>query len=376
MSEGERASDAVGAAQVGNMKKQLVYRCSWGFGILVLVAFLLSVCQLMTRPVPAAFVSYRFSDACIPCASGPVYREGVAHPDGITRSVHASTLAVLTNGNVLAAWYGGSREGAGDVAIYMATYNSHTKTWGETRRVVDAVQTGGETGRPIRKLGNPVLVSDSQGTVRLFYVSVSVGGWSFSSINRIQSDDGGRSWSPARRMITSPFLNLGTLVKGAPLFFSDGSIALPVYAEFMGKFGELLRIDRCGRVMDKNRISHGRRSIQPVIVPRDPQHAVALLRNCGEGDRRVLRTVTADGGVSWGALESLDLPNPDAALAAVRIDRQRLLLVFNNTSRGRHNLSIAVSQDGGSQWRVIHVLEDAPSRRGRFSYPFLVACSI
>lgn len=173
-------------------------------------------------------------------------------------------------------------------------------------------------------------------------------------------------------MITSPFLNLGTLVKGAPLFLSDGSTALPVYAEFMGKFGELLQIDRLGRITDKTRISHGRRSIQPVVVPSGPQHAIALLRNCGEGDRRVLRSVTSDGGSSWGELESLGLPNPDAALAAIRVDSERLLLVFNNASRGRHNLSVAISQDGGSQWRIIHILEDAPSRWGRFSYPFLV----
>lgn len=112
------------------MKNQLTFRGSWGFGILVLVAFLLSVVQLVTRPVPASFVLSHASDAGVPGAPGAVYREEVVHPDGITRSVHASTLAVLTNGNILAAWYGGSREGAGDVAIYMATHDSKTKTWG------------------------------------------------------------------------------------------------------------------------------------------------------------------------------------------------------------------------------------------------------
>lgn len=33
-------------------------------------------------------------------------------------SCHASHLALLPNGDVLAAWFGGSREGADDVAIW------------------------------------------------------------------------------------------------------------------------------------------------------------------------------------------------------------------------------------------------------------------
>ena len=33
-------------------------------------------------------------------------------------SCHASTIAELPNGDLLAAWYAGSREGAKDVAIF------------------------------------------------------------------------------------------------------------------------------------------------------------------------------------------------------------------------------------------------------------------
>ena len=37
--------------------------------------------------------------------------------------------------------------------------------------------------RYIRKLGNPVVTRDAAGRIWLFYVSVSVGGWSGSAIN-------------------------------------------------------------------------------------------------------------------------------------------------------------------------------------------------
>ncbi len=341
----------------------------------VLLALIVSVHQFMIHPVSPAFVCPSPFELQTHRERRPVYVEGFIHQEGITPSVHASTLTSLTNGNVLAAWYGGSREGAVDVVIYGAEYNSAGKTWGAVRKIIDPEKTGKETGRFVQRLGNPVLCSDDQGGVGLFYVSISAGGWSYSSINFIRSCDGGTTWAPARRLVTSPVLNLGTLVKSAPLRFSDGSIGLPVYAEFIGKFGELLRVNRLGRVLDKRRISSGKRSIQPAVVPLGKKKAVALFRNCGEEeDRRILRTASYDGGESWCALSQLNLPSPDAAVALLPIGGKKLLLAFNNSSRGRYNLSLAISEDGGNQWRIIRVIENG-SERERFSYPFLIEAS-
>lgn len=41
-----------------------------------------------------------------------------------TRICHASTLLRLNDGTILCSWFGGSREGAADVGIWLARYSS------------------------------------------------------------------------------------------------------------------------------------------------------------------------------------------------------------------------------------------------------------
>ncbi|WP_206336497.1 exo-alpha-sialidase, partial [Pseudomonas viridiflava] len=92
---------------------------------------------------------------------------------------------------------------------------------------------------------------------------------------------------------------ISTLVRAAPVFHADGSIGLPVYHEFLGKFAEYLYPSPDGDVIDKFRISRGKNSLQPTVVPLDGQRAVALLRYAGETHHRVLASRTEDGGQTW-----------------------------------------------------------------------------
>src|SRR5277367_981410 len=45
---------------------------------------------------------------------------GAKAGNGVNRDNHASTVVELRNGDVMAAWFGGTKEGAPDVAIYGA----------------------------------------------------------------------------------------------------------------------------------------------------------------------------------------------------------------------------------------------------------------
>ncbi len=245
---------------------------------------------------------------------------------------------------MLAAWYGGSREGAKDVAIYQSRFEGGA--WSPAVRVATARQTQADVHRYVRKLGNPVLCRDARGRLHLFYVSVSVGGWGGSALNHMASADEGATWSRARRIVGSPFLNISTLVKGAPLLLEDGSLLLPAYHEFLGKFPELLRIGPDGEVLGRYRIAFGRRAIQPSVVPVDRKRALAYMRHTGPGPRRVMLSETRDGGVHWSALEPLALPNPDAAVSALRLPDGTFLLAYNPSESDRRTLSLAVSADG------------------------------
>jgi predicted neuraminidase len=326
--------------------------------------------QTLSAPAPSGFAVSKPS-AVRDADRTPLYDERYAS-SAATPSVHAAT-ALPVPGGMRAFWYGGTREGAGDVAIYSALYEQATSRWSPERPVATRTSTQAGLGRYIRKLGNPVVSRDARGRLWLYYVSVSVGGWSMSSINAMMSADHGATWSAPRRLVTSPFLNISTLVKGRPYLHEDGSLGLPAYHELFGKFGELVRLDNEANVIGKTRLSRGSDGIQPAVAVRSASEAIAFMRYTGGGPGRVLAVRTRDGGRTWSEPEKLSVPNPNAAVDAAALPSGELLLVFNNRPQDRNNLSLAVSSDAGASWRVVHAFEDDPlgDRSVEFSYPWL-----
>ncbi|NMG73591.1 hypothetical protein GPA25_02345 [Aromatoleum diolicum] len=273
--------------------------------------------------------------------------------------VHAASVAALPDGRLFAAWFGGEREGSTDVNVYGAFYRPESGSWSDQAVVASPEQTSSDLGHLVRKMGNPVAFMVPSGELWVVYVSVTLGGWATSHLNLIRSADLGRSWMPATRLVTSPFFNLSTLAKGAPVAFDNGDIGLPVYHEMAGKFGELLVLSATGEVRRKVRLDHGSRSLQPVILVKDARHAVALQRFAGETKPpRAWRSETRDGGRSWSPVEATDLANPNSALAALALDDGRLIAVANDTEDERLRLSLLASEDDGRHWRVIHRFED------------------
>ncbi len=308
-----------------------------------------------------------------------IYSESFIFPKGLNAYNHASSLIELNNGQILAVWYGGSREGAPDVKIFKSVYgpikpgDPNIKDWSKPIAVIDATRVSKDLARYVKKIGNPVIHRDDAGKLWIFFVTVSVGGWSGSSLNYIISEDEGVNWSKTKRLITSPFLNVSTLVKGQPFNYKDGSIGLPVYHELAGKFSELLRINKNGAIISKARITHGRQSLQPSIAILGKKNAIALMRYSGKAPKRILSSTTADGGMTWSPGKKLSLPNPNSGLMVRAVADNRLLLVFNNTEHGRHILSLAVSADGGGSWKIIHDFERRPAEsKDRFSYPYFI----
>jgi len=324
-------------------------------------------------------ISWKFSaQGGISAARGgdPLYEEDYVNTEGFTRSVHCPTVVSLRGGNLLAVWYGGTREGAPDVALYQSVWDRGSGAWSTPCRLMDAGAAGADLGRYVRKMGNAVLCEDGRGRVWLFFVTVSLGGWSGSSINYSISEDDGCHWSRCNRLVTSPLLNMGTLVRGTPLRYKDGSLGVPAYSELWGKRGQLIRIASDGTVLDRSRITWGRTFLQPSVVPLDADHAVAFLRNSGEKSRRIFDARSSDGGGSWSYPHRMDLPNPDSAVMGLDSGEGDLLLVFNNMMIDRDDISLARSADRGKSWRVIHEFEKAsPSEWEEidgFSYPFLI----
>ncbi|ROM55138.1 hypothetical protein BK648_06460 [Pseudomonas poae] len=283
----------------------------------------------------------------------------------ITDFVHSSSVTALPGGDLMAVWFAGSREGAADVQVRAARFDARSGEWGAEQVVATRESTRDGTQRYIRKLGNPVIALGPDQRLWMFYVSVSVGGWATSAINVMVSDDLGANWSAPRQLVTSPFFNISTLVRAAPVFHADGSIGLPVYHEFMGKFAEYLYLSADGAVIDKFRISRGKHSLQPTIVPQDGQRAVAMLRYAGETHHRVLASRTEDAGQTWSEPYPLAPANPNSSLAAVATQDDGLLVALNDLQDGRFKLSLYGTDARLSQWRTVVELDQSPDPLGQ-----------
>ncbi len=314
------------------------------------------------RPVPV----YLPPAAIAAHQKGPVFdTHWVSNNE--TNEAHSASIAI-TGGKPVVVWYGGTEEGHRDVAIFSSSFDGE---WSTPKAIADRYSTEQALGRYIRKVGNPSLYSWPDGRLGLYYVSVSFGGWAASSINYMESLDQGTLWTSPVRLVTSPFLNISTLVRTEGLPLADGSVQLPVYHEFLGKFSETLTISSDLAIMDKVRISRGKYSLQPAITNLDESSAIGLLRYSGAPPNRVLSVFTEDAGAHWSTPTRTKLPNPDSAVSMVNLGNGNLLLALNDLEDGRHRMSLAIGSAG--DWKIVKVLEEEASigveHEFEFSYP-------
>lgn len=281
----------------------------------------------------------------------------------VAPSAHASTLTILPDGKLMAAWYAGSREGAKDVAIFTSILKK--SGWSEPVKLVTRETVAGAVLAQVRKIGNPVLFTVNN-KVWLWFVSVGIGGWAGSQINLMQSDDG-EKWTKPRRLVTSPFFNISTLVRTRPVFLENNEIGLPISQESFVKFSEFLRLNADGKILMKSRMPNPS-TLQPAVLVENQKAAHAFLRDHDEnGLHRVRHAKTGDGGTSWQALPPTDIPNINNSLAVLKLPSGAWLLVGNDNHRDI--LSAWVSNDFGKTWHFRRIIEKGD---GEYSYPFLL----
>lgn len=282
-----------------------------------------------------------------------------------TLSCHASTLAELPDGRIFCAWFGGTREGARDVGIYGAFRSA--SGWSEPLLIVSRETAQKELGRSIRKLGNPVL-HFQDGKLHLFFVSVSIGGWSGSCVNHALLDENGKLIpGSVRRLRLSPFLNLSNLVRCPALPLANGEIDLPIYHEFKQKFARMVRLSPDGKVLSTTQIA-APSAIQPCVVPVSEKEAFAIMRTPEKGP--IPAAQTQNGGGSWRSLPPLPIFNPDSSVALLRLNDGRFLLV-GNPEEGRGTLNLWISEGPTfEKWVLLQELEKTP--KCEFSYPFMI----
>lgn len=291
-------------------------------------------------------------------------------------SVHSATAVELPGGTIRAFWFGGSREGASDVAIWSSDRTGGT--WSAPRTAVDRALVARGTRRYVRKLGNPVAYVSPHGQLHLFVVSVSLGGWSGSAVNRIAFGPDG-SVASVDRLVASPALNLGTLVRGAALPGPRGGILLPAYHETVKKFPLLLRIEE-GRVVGREGPATRGDLFQPAVVAGDGS-AMDLFLRSGEGAEAKIHHSHHDGAPDsdWSEPAPISIPNPNSGIGALRLPGGDFLLAANPDPGSREKLVLFRAPVAAGPWRKVFTVEsesrepdetDLP--RVEYSYPWLM----
>ena len=320
------------------------------FAGLMLIAFAAAGYKISHRAPDSTFAAKAFNALRSPGKKAPVGQTPRLDAQFVSsnpgQAVHAPSIVELKDGSLRAVWFSGSREGAGDVTIQTAVMDAATGQWGGEATLFNRQQLQRRLWRYVKKIGNPVIARAPDGSLHLWMVNVSLGGWAGSAITWVRSADDGATWGSPRRLVTSPFLNISTLVKGAPLPMADGSISLPAYHEFITKFGEVLHVSAQGQVIDKTRIPGSHSSLQPVVLVASPVDAIAYMR-AGQGGKVVMSS-TADAGKTWAQASTVNLPNPDSALTGLVSNGGDQWLALNPTAAGRQSLALFKANSAGS----------------------------
>jgi predicted neuraminidase len=304
----------------------------------------------MTALILAACLS-----AELPPQTGVVRSEFV-FTDAPFAACHASTVVQTRKGTLLAAWFGGAREGDADVGIWVSRLDD-----GKWTKPVEAADGARPDGKK-QPCWNPVLFQPKDGPLMLFYKDgPNPRAWRGMLTT---SDDDGVTWSPPRPL---PDGFLGP-IKNKPVQLADGALLCPSSTEDAGWRAHFERTDDHAREWSKtDPLNDGKEiaAIQPTIL----LHGEGRLQALGRSRQgKIWQAWSKDGGKTWGPMELTGLPNPNSGIDAVTLADGRQLLVYNHSAKDRSPLNVAVSEDGKA-WKAALVLE---SDEGEYSYPAVI----
>lgn len=287
--------------------------------------------------------------------------------DALTPECHASTVEV-SNGVVVASWFGGTEEKNKDVGIWVS--RKIDGSWSTPKEVVNGIQTDG-TQYPC---WNPVLFKPKGEPLYLFYkVGPSPQEWWGLQMTSI---DDGETWSEPT------LLENGILgpIKNQPIQLANGVILSPSSNETSD--GDWTIHIETSRDSAKTWTSSGPLNnpeifgaIQPVVL------------NYGDGKVQLLSRTkndvisenwSTDNGETWGQMDATSLPNPNSGVDGVTLKDGRQFLVYNPTGKNwgdRVPLSIALSTNGKNWKRVLDLepLRENTDKEGEeYSYPTVI----
>ncbi len=343
-------------------------------------------------------------------AADTVYGGELIFPPG-PKHDHGSSIVQTPDGDLLACWFHGSGERtADDVLIQGARKRKGEDAWSDVFVMADT---------PDLPDCNPVLFVDPRGVLWLIWLAVQSNDWGSSLLKyRTATEydaDGPPAWDwqdvihcrprnlepmyeelfeKAEGIIgplleSSPSLReayeglkeathdkllrrLGWMTRIHPIMTSDKRMMLGLYSDMFNcslaaftenrgetwSFSEPILTIHLG-------------NIQPSFVKKKNGNIVAMMRDNGL-PKHIRIAESTDGGITWGPVELMSIPNPGSSVECIALDNGNWVLVCNDTLDGRHKLTAYLSDDEGASWKWHRRLEDFEKEEGSGSYPSVI----
>lgn len=333
---------------------------------------------------------------------------------------HASSLVETPGGDLLAVWFHGTGERKNDdVQLMGARMTAEDRAagkavWSDPFPMADT---------PDLPDCNPVLFVDPRGTLWLFWMTIQDNLWGGALLKyRTSTDyegDGPPVWAwqdvvhtrpkrlverytamldairpemiaalverepdlPGEIEATRAALNvkltrrLGWMTRIHPIMISDTRMMLGLYSDvfncglaaFTEDWGKTWQCSE--PILDPDATNIG--NVQPSFVVKKNGDIDAYMRDNGMVNWIPVST-SKDGGMTWSPLTRREIRNPGSSVEVLPLKSGNWILVCNDLERGRHRLSVYLSEDEGATWPVSRALEDAPEGGGSFSYPSVI----
>ncbi|HPK23633.1 MAG TPA: exo-alpha-sialidase [Candidatus Hydrogenedentes bacterium] len=328
---------------------------------------------------------------------------------------HSSSIVECSDGSLLAAWFHGTGEREADnVVIQGARKKAGDNHWSEIFLMADS---------PDLPDCNPVLFIDPRGVLWLFWSAIQDNEWGSALLkyrtSRDYLGDGAPKWDWQDIIHMRPLdleerffpvvdegLNtysslietlapekkdqiaairkqgeekltqrLGWMGRTTPIMLDDTTIMLGLYSDvfnyslavFTSDWGQHWKSS--APILDDDLLMLG--NIQPAFVKRSNGDIVAFMRDNGL-PQQIRQSLSTDQGMHWSKVDFTGIPNPGSSVSALALQSGVWLLVCNDTTLGRHLLTVYLSDDEGKSWHVSRRIEEAPEGEGNFSYPTLI----
>jgi predicted neuraminidase len=313
---------------------------------------------------------------------------------------HAPCLVELENGDLLIAWYRGSGERkADDVEVLGSRLKKGTDSWEAPFSMADT------PGYPDC---NPALFAAPDGSVWIWWPTILDHRWEGALLKFRRAESGGETGAPrwtkegvlhitpkdfdahmekhkgilsglpikidetlfgemTRRSKDELYQRLGWMPRVHPTVLQSGRWLLPLYSDTFSCSLIAISDDR-GKTWTTSDPIIGFGNIQPSIVRKSDGTLVAFMRENGPW-RRIRLSRSNDNGQTWSDVTESALPNPGAGIEAIRLANGNWVIIYNDTTRGRHSLAVSLSEDEGATWPITRHLERVEPEQGAFHYP-------